>query len=328
MKRQYNADSRAPYSDHARAGGQARAQEGAHMSDTSFSARLDLALKALSISRGRLASQLEVDKSVISRWLNGRQAPSGHNLANLTALIAEQRPGFSLLDWEASAEAFTARLVPSTADFGGIRPNGWLPESVIHESRALTELRGAAYEGFWRTTRPSIGMTGRFVHDFVEIRRSSDGLLSFRLHVEDMRFQGVSVLTQTQLFSMACDPLTGVFIFAIYNAVLRHRADRLDGLTLTIHRIGGGAPVAGAVLLERVGELTSDSDRDEAAFRALAETSGLAAEDSVPQDVRDHLFRDIGPSAMAAGGAGLLTMPFATSWSRGPHLIQGGSSDD
>ena len=33
-----------------------------------FSARLALALKALSLSRGRLAADLAVDKSVVSRW--------------------------------------------------------------------------------------------------------------------------------------------------------------------------------------------------------------------------------------------------------------------
>ena len=80
------------------------------MSAGDFPARLLLVLKALSISRGRLASELAVDKSVISRWLSGGQAPSGENLANLTALVASRRPGFTLLDWEAEPEDLAARL--------------------------------------------------------------------------------------------------------------------------------------------------------------------------------------------------------------------------
>ncbi|MDP3125707.1 MAG: helix-turn-helix domain-containing protein, partial [Thiobacillus sp.] len=81
------------------------------MTDSEFPARMLLALKALSLSRGRLASELAVDKSVISRWLSGRQAPSGQNLANLTALVASHRPGFTLLDWETDLETLAAKLV-------------------------------------------------------------------------------------------------------------------------------------------------------------------------------------------------------------------------
>ena len=42
------------------------------MAGGDFPSRLLLALKALSISRGRLAVELAVDKSVISRWLSGQ----------------------------------------------------------------------------------------------------------------------------------------------------------------------------------------------------------------------------------------------------------------
>ena len=80
------------------------------MLDGDFPARLLLALKALSLSRGRLAVELAVDKSVVSRWLSGHQAPTGENLANLTAVVAARRPGFTLLDWEADLEALSARL--------------------------------------------------------------------------------------------------------------------------------------------------------------------------------------------------------------------------
>lgn len=275
-------------------------------------------MKALSLSRGRLAVELAVDKSVISRWLSGRQAPTGQNLANLTALVASRRPGFTLLDWEADLETLTARLGVERPAFGPTA--GWLPETILQESRAMTDLRGEAYEGFWRTTRLAIGQPGRFVHDHILIRRAENGFLTCRTVVEDMRFDGWTFLTQTQLFTVSADARTGIFLFSIFNAVLRSRAEVLDGLSLTIQRVGGGSPAAGAVLMERIGPLSGDPAADDATYDVMTKDDPLAPEGSIAPEVRDHLFRDVGPAAFAAGGMAMLTMPFAQSWSRGPRL--------
>lgn len=290
-----------------------------------FPSRLLLALKALSLSRGRLAAELAVDKSVVSRWLSGRQAPSGENLANLTNLVAQRRPGFTLLDWEADLNTLAAKLgvatEPAPGAFGPLA--GWLPEAVLKEAQALTALRGADYEGFWRTTRPAIGLPGQFMHDQVLIRRGDNGFLTFRLRVEDMLFEGWTFPTQTQLFSVAADARSGLFIFSIYNAVLRQKAEVLDGISLTIQRVGGGSPVAGANIMQRTGDLSGDRAVDDARFEELAAASPLAPQGSVSPEVSDHIFRDFGPTAMASGGTALLTMPFAGSWSRGPQLDPG-----
>src|ERR1700751_5269963 len=68
----------------------------------SFAAKFALVLKALSISRGRLAADLGVDKSVVGRWVTGAVKPSSHNLSSLTALIAGGVRGFKMLDWDRS----------------------------------------------------------------------------------------------------------------------------------------------------------------------------------------------------------------------------------
>ena len=292
---------------------------------TDLPSRLLLALKALSLSRGGLAAELAVDKSVISRWLSGRQAPSGQNLANLTALVALRRPGFSLLDWEADLETFSAKLVgtPGGAPDPWGPLGGWLPDSVLREAKTLSDLRGDAYEGFWRTTRPAISQPGRFIRDRVMIRKAENGFLTCRTAVEDMRFDGWSFLTQTQLFTIMVDARTGIFLFTIVNAVMRNRAEVLDGLSLTLQRLGGGSPVAGALLMERTGFLTGDPDADIAAFEASIDADPLAPEDSVPPDIAALLLPDVGPAALAAGGAALLFMPFATSLSRGPRTEDG-----
>ncbi|WP_421935792.1 helix-turn-helix domain-containing protein [Phenylobacterium sp.] len=291
------------------------------MSGDDFPSRLLLALKALSISRGRLASELAVDKSVVSRWLSGRQAPTGQNLANLTALVAGHRPGFSLLDWESDLETLSAKL--GVASEGANNAWGplaaWLPESVLRETKTLTDLRGDAYEGHWRTTRPAMGQRGRFVHDACLIRKAGNGFLTTRIAVEDMRFEGWTFMTQTQLFSVLSEPRTGMFTFSIFNAVLRHRAEVLDGISMGLQRVGGGSPAAMGCLMERVGFLSGDPAADDAAFEAAAQADPLAPEGSIPPEVAARLMPDVGPTALAAGGMAILHMPFATSLSRGPH---------
>ena len=292
------------------------------MTDGDFPARLLLALKALSISRGRLAVELAVDKSVISRWLSGRQAPSGENLANLTGLVASRRPGFSLLDWEADLDTLGARLGVAPAEpVNGWGPlGGWLPETVLHETKTLTDLRGDAYEGHWRTTRPAIGQPGRFIHDPCLIRKAANGFLTCRIAVEDMRFEGWTFMTQTQLFTVMADPRTGMFTFSIFNAVLRQRAEVLDGISMGLQRVGGGSPAAMGCMMERVGFLSDDPAEDDAAFEEAAKANPLAPEGSIAPEVAARLMPDVGPAALAAGGMAILHMPFATSMSRGPHL--------
>lgn len=292
------------------------------MSRNDFPLRLELALKALSISRGRLAAELGVDKSVVSRWIKGVNGPTGHNLSNLTALVAERRPGFTMLDWEIALPRLAEKLgVDEAVPEGRRAPCGladWLPERVLDEAMATTAARGDAYAGFWRTTRPAIEPPGSFIHDRVMIRRGVGGLLTFRLGVVDMRFEGWACPNQTQLVGAGVDEETGVFIFIILNAVLRNRADVMDGLGITCQRTAGGTPVASAVLMERTGFLSDDPDADDARYEASCRRDPTAPEGSIPEAIRNHLFRDVGPAALAAGGDALLRMSFAGSMSRGP----------
>jgi hypothetical protein len=299
------------------------AQAGAKMIADDFPAKLTFAMKALSISRAGLASQLKVDKSVVSRWIAGVNKPTGHNLASLSTAIAARRPSFTELDWDRDLEAFRQSLgVSEVAEGNGSGASGgqdWLPAEVLREAVLTTTLTGSAYEGFWRSTRPSFDLPGRFLHDRILIRRGENGLLSFQLSVGDMQFKGVAFPTRTQIFGLCADPATGIFLFVIFNAVLRYRADVMDGLSLTLQRSGGGTPMACAVLMERTGLLSDDPAADAERLKELAKQDPLAAEDSISPAIAAHLLRDVGPAAKAAGGDLLLLMPFVQSMARGPE---------
>lgn len=81
----------------------------------SFGFRLDLALKALNISRTELAASVGVDKSLVSRWLSSQVTPTGHNLARIGEVLARAKPGFNATQWERPLVEFQAFLgVPET----------------------------------------------------------------------------------------------------------------------------------------------------------------------------------------------------------------------
>lgn len=284
-----------------------------------FPAKLDLAMKALSIGRGRLAAELRVDKSVVGRWISGVNAPTGDNLARLSAAIATRRAGFTALDWESDLADF-GRAFGVGEGATGADAKDWLPARVLEEAMLTTRVRGDAYEGFWRSTRPSNDMPGRFIHDRIFVRKGGHGLLTFKFSVADMRFEGVGFPIQTQLFGLCADPHTGIFLFVILNGVIRDRADVLDGLSLTLHRSGGGAPVAAGLLLERTGLLSGDARADDERHDEMSKGHPLAPEGSVPENLAQRLNRDVAPQALIAAGQYMLTMPFATSLSRGPAL--------
>ena len=78
--------------------------------EPNFSRKLNLVLKTLNLSRGRLAQSVGVDKSVVSRWASGVSMPTDHNLSLLTEAVARRKADFSRHDWDLGADAFAARL--------------------------------------------------------------------------------------------------------------------------------------------------------------------------------------------------------------------------
>lgn len=288
-----------------------------------FSAKLALALKALSLSRGRLAADLQVDKSVVGRWVTGAAEPSGHNLSRLTGLIAERVEGFNALDWDRELADFAGRLGADPVVAGVAPPNGLLqalPLPLLDQIRATTALRGAAYEGFFRSTRPFVQNPGHFLHDHGMMRVDEHGLLSLRMGTGGQVVEGWMLPMQNQLFVIASDLTSGALVFGIFNGVPAAKAQIVDGLILGSALDPGRTPTASVMMFERVGDLSGDVAADDARFEALAAGNPMAPEGSISPALQAHLVPDVGPLQFVLGGDWLLRMPLARSLARAPDF--------
>lgn len=286
-----------------------------------FAARLRLALKAIGFSRGKTAARLGVDKSLVGRWCSGAVRPSEHNLANLTAMIAEHVAGFNMVDWERTVEEFAARLgIDARAAASMTLPSAALealPADFLDLARLETSRRGTGYEGFWRSTRPSVIMEGSLFHDHGMIRTAANGLLQVRMGSAGLSFEGWALPAQGNLFAILYDSLGMTPLFTIFRSVPLPKVQVLDGLVLLAALDAARTPAAIPILLERVGDLSGDREADDARFAELASAQALAGEGSVPESIVRHLIRDVGPAAAASGGEMFLTAPASARLSRG-----------
>jgi hypothetical protein len=284
-----------------------------------FGKKLELALKRLSMSRARLAADLGVDKSVVGRWVTGAVQPSGHNLSRLSGLIAGRIPGFSALEWDRDLAGFAEALGADPEAVPDARkgpPSLAMP--LMEQFLASTAIRGKAYEGIFRSTRPYVLAPGHFVHDHGMIRADDTGLLRLRIGVAGTRADGWVLPFGNQLFIICVDVTSGALLFGIFNGVSGPRADVVDGLCLTPAQDAGRTPTAHAMVFERVRDLSDDPAADDAYFEDLTKGNPLAPEGSISDELRRHLLRDFGPLEAAKGGEMLLQSPLGRSRARGP----------
>ena len=289
-----------------------------------FGAKLGFVLKFLTLSNGRVAAELAVDKSLVGRWVAGTVHPSAHNLGRLTEFLARRVPGLTLLDWDRSLEALRDR-------FGGSAPPpqvtptavaDWLAHPKVAEVAAATAIDGMNVTGFWRTTRAAPDMPGRFCHDYVMIAPRSDGPLYCETGVFSSRLSGWGMIAGDQFYSCSSSHALGSMTFGIFNRVRAARIDAMDGISLACSAVGGGIPIALAMYMERVGELSGDAVADKQRLATLLADYPLARDGTVPDTLRHHLLRDIGPAAHSDGGDLFLMMRSMTSLARGASVDQ------
>jgi hypothetical protein len=265
-----------------------------------FPGKLGLAMRVASLSRVALAQALSVDKSLIGRWLSGAVHPTEHNLARLTGLIAVSYPEFRLVDWFADSAVFAEKLgLPGLLPTSSCDPNDGILDGFVARARDETARRGAPYEGFWRTTRPSLLMTDTLFHDYGLIRRADNGLLEVRMKGAGLGFSGWMMPGEGNLFVFLDDPVGLTPLSLAFRGVSLPRAMVLDGLLLLAGLDPGRTIGVLPIVLERVGDLSGDPVADDARCEAMADEEPLPIEPVDPTVLRDHIFR--GVTAQAAG---------------------------
>jgi len=187
---------------------------------------------------------------------------------------------------------------------------------LIDQIVATSALRGAAYEGFYRTTRPYAAQPGAFIHDNLLVRMHPDGVLRFKMATGGVMVDGWVLPVHTQLYVIGTEFGSGGLVFAILHGVSSIKAGVLDGITLSSTFDAGRTPAAAAVVFERIADLTDDAEADDARLIALDSGNPVAAPGAVPEDLRRHLTRDLGAAQSQLDLDGVLRLPLAHSRAR------------
>jgi len=228
-----------------------------------------------------------------------------------------------VLDWDRPTGNLAVFLGvdPQTAPSAERRDEAeGFPFALMDESRATTARRGRAYEGFFRTTRPYSQLPGRFMHDHMRVRLDADGRLRFDMTTGGVTVQGWIWLLQNQLFVVSAELTSGAFAYVILNGVNAVKAGVLDGLMLSCALDALRTPMATAILVERIGDLSGDPAADDARLAEMGQIEPLAPEGSVAPHIARHLARDFGPGQVASGGDWLLFAPPGRSLSQGMQI--------
>lgn len=264
------------------------------MIHSEFAPRFRLALHALRLSRVAVAATLQVDKSLVGRWCSGAVNPNDHNLNRVTRLVAEQFPHFTTLDWQRNLADFTALLGLDAAAAMNLMarpgdvalPNLRFLEMAKEESRK----RGSAYEGFWRTTRPSMLMRDKVFHDYGMIRSNQTGMLEVVMAGSGLDFSGWAFTLEGNLFAILDQAQGFTPLFLIFRGTPLPRAMQLEGVGLLAAMDAGRTPMAFPLILERIGDLSGDAATDEATCRELGSRPAQASADDIDAGLRSVLF--------------------------------------
>ena len=222
-----------------------------------------------------------------------------------------------MLDWEREPGSFAELFGLDAASLNTAEPSGFsLPPQLLEAAQSTTNMRGEAYEGFWRATHPAVVAQGKFFQEHGIIRLEAGGLLQFKIGGPHVQYVGTILPIEGQVFAIATDSVRNVPAFLILNIVTMPKLIVMDGLLLT----AGNAmrnPSAYPIVFERIGDLSGDRACDDAYVEELLTRPQFVEDDAaVPEPMRAHLLRDFGPVAAATGGELLLTAVPTPSLSR------------
>lgn len=268
-------------------------------------AKLDMLLKASSLSRVALAHKVGVDKSLVGRWVKGTVHPGEHNMVRVTAVFRECFPALTLADWYDEPADLAARIgIPAHNGGYGVvlDPDGPFAKIAAASAGELA-FRGAAYEGFWRTSRPSVVMPDQTFHDYGMFRLNDRGMMEVTMEGAGLAFTGWLFPMAGNLYVFLFDPVGRTPLVVLMKGVSLPRAMSMEGILMLSALDPARTPAAVPIVLERIGDLTGDRAADDAELRRIVtdEREPIAPLD--PGVLAKALYRDVGPAAAAAGGS-------------------------
>lgn len=288
-----------------------------HVAD--LPAKLGLLLKAMSLSRVGLAQKMGVDKSLVGRWLTGSVHPTEHNLSRLVSIVAEVVPGFRLAELHEDTARVASRL--------GVEPPRRPQNLLLGAGSPLADFldaaqsdiahRSSAYEGFWRTSRPSLLMQDRIFHDYGMIRRTPDGLLEVVMEGSGLDFGGWAIPVAGNLYAFLFDRTGRTPLTLLFKGVSLPKATLLDGILMMAALDPNRTPAAVPIIIERVADLSGDAETDYAKYREIAESKPSPVEPLARDELEGRLFRATGRAAAIAGDDLFLMVSSAHNLSRG-----------
>lgn len=242
-----------------------------------FGAKLQLVMKLQNISRGRLAAEAGVDKSVISRWLAGVARPGDHNLTRLTELIGRRWPNFSRLAWELDPEEFARTC--GTPALAGTEPTSppavaALPFALLAVARRAVPREGLVYPGLYLGYRQAFANTGVTIAVGLRISRAADRLLA-EIVDGPFDYRGELLLLGGQLFAVV-EEITRLdeILLLVLNGVSAPMARVMDGVMLGVAADRAGTPTATTIVFERFADLADDAALDAQRWRELRDEVG------------------------------------------------------
>lgn len=270
-----------------------------------LSEKLDMLLKACSLSRVALAQQVGVDKSLVGRWVNGSIHPGEHNLAKLASVFRGYFPELTLADFFGDQAALAARIgiawhagVPTGPE---MRAEGPFAQ-YIAASEADIAFRAGTYEGFWRTTRPSLLMPDQLFQDYGMFRLNENGMIDVVMEGAGLRFTGWLFPMAGNLNIFLFDPVGRSPLLTVLKGVTLPKAMSLEGLLLLSALDAARTPVVFPIVLERVGDLSGDREDDDRRLRDIIETKPEPIDPLTEAEREAAAWRNIGPEAAAKGG--------------------------
>ena len=278
--------------------------------------KLDMLLKASSLSRVSIAHEVGVDKSLVGRWVKGAIHPGEHNLAKLTGVFRSHFPQLTVADWYEDKAELARRLGihVRSGGLGSLVTAADGPFAKIADvAEAEIAFKAATYEGFWRTTRPSVVMQGELFHDYGIFRLNGNGMIDVIMEGAGLTFSGWMFPMSGNLYVFLFDPVGRTPLIVLMKGVTLPRALSMEGLLLLSALDPLRTPAAVPIVLERLGDLSGDKQADDRRLREIIESPPEPVSPLGQAALAKACFRDVGPAATQLGGSFHLVVTGALS---------------